>query len=133
MGDLPKIKTGKAVLGAFVMAFFMKTFLFDFMITEGHSMVPAIRPGTVLVVNKLGYGLKLPGTGTYLLRWSQPETGDVVVFYAPGGETAVKRCTGITGDGNFFARGDNEKESYDSRSYGPVPVDHIIGKVWGVK
>ncbi|GHV24770.1 hypothetical protein FACS189498_2350 [Spirochaetia bacterium] len=131
--DLPKINRGKAIFLALVTALLMKVFLFDFMITEGISMVPAINSGSILVVNKLSYGLRLPGSASYLIRWSLPETGDVVVFFAPGGETAVKRCAGIRAGNSFFMLGDNEKESYDSRSYGPVPSDHIIGKVLGVK
>jgi type IV secretory pathway protease TraF len=56
----------------------------------------------------------------------------VVVFYTPLGELAVKRCGEIRG--NFFiALGDNGPQSYDSRVYGPVPADNIIGKVLGVK
>jgi type IV secretory pathway protease TraF len=31
----------------------------------------------------------------------------------------------------FIAKGDNEASSYDSRSYGPVPLANIIGKVLG--
>jgi signal peptidase I len=132
-GNLPKIKFGKAILGALATALFMKLFLFDFMIAEGQSMVPAIRNGAVLVVNKLAYGLRLPFTPGFLLRWSLPKEGDVVVFYSPRGDLAVKRCTGIPGEGLFFLRGDNSRDSYDSRSYGPVPADRIIGKVLGVK
>jgi signal peptidase I len=111
----------------------MKFFLFDFMVTEGPSMTPAIRNGTVLLVLRLAYGFRPPGAGGYLLRWSGPKAGDVVVFLTPGGDTAVKRCGAWDGDDTFFALGDNDRESYDSRFYGPVPVDRILGKVFGVK
>jgi signal peptidase I len=122
---------GRAIIGAFIAALVMKLFLFDFMIAEGHSMVPAIEPGTILLVNKLFYGLRPPGSGVYLLRWALPRPGDIVVFYTPLGEIAVKRC----GEGGeaFYALGDNGSQSYDSRAYGPVPADNIIGKVLGVK
>jgi signal peptidase I len=129
--DVPKIKIGRAIFGALGAALLMKLFLFDFMITEGQSMTPAIAPGTILVVNKMVYGLRLPGSASYLIRWSGPREGDVVVFFSPGGSLAVKRCTGLRGENSFFLTGDNEKESYDSRSYGPVSGDTIIGKVWG--
>jgi signal peptidase I len=129
---IPQVKTGRTVALAFLAALVMKCFLFDFMIAEGRSMVPAIPNGTVLVVSRLAYGFRLPGATGYLLRWSLPETGDVVVFFTPQGETAVKRCGMVTG-GQFFALGDNTLESYDSRSYGPVPVDQIVGKVISIK
>jgi signal peptidase I len=111
----------------------LKGFLFDFMIAEGRSMDPVIKSGTVLVVNRAAYGLRLPWTGKYLLRWRMPLPGDVVIFYTPQGDRAVKRCAGITPGNTFVALGDNRRESYDSRAYGPVPVDHIMGKVLGIK
>jgi signal peptidase I len=123
----------KAILGAFVVAIVMKLFLFDFMIADGSSMEPAIWPGNVLVVSRLAYGFRLPWTRSYLWRWSAPEIGDVLVFYTPEGQTVVKRCAGFAGTGEFIALGDNSLQSYDSRSYGPVDVDNIIGKVLGVK
>jgi signal peptidase I len=128
-----KPRTGKAVLGAFITAIIMKLFVFDFLIADGSSMMPAIRPGAVLLVNRLAYGLRLPWTGDWLLRWSRPKTGDTVVFYTPLGELAVKRCGRLIEDERFLALGDNSVDSFDSRSYGPVPVDHIIGKVVGIK
>jgi signal peptidase I len=123
----------KAVTGAFIAALIMKFFLFDFMIAEGSSMSPAIKSGTVLVVNRLVYGFRLPWSGDYLLRWSAPKPGDVVVFYTPQGMTAVKRCGGVLETGEFIALGDNSLQSFDSRSYGPVRTDNIIGKVLGIK
>jgi signal peptidase I len=124
----------KAVLGALVTALIIKLFLFDFIIAEGNSMEPAIKSGAVLVVNRLQYGLRLPWQRTYLIRWSVPRPGEVVVFYTPTGALAVKRCGGFAGgksDGAFFAQGDNSLQSYDSRAYGPVPADNTIGRALG--
>ncbi|MDR2159451.1 MAG: S26 family signal peptidase [Treponema sp.] len=123
----------KAMLGALVLGIFMKIFLFDFIVAEGTSMAPAIKPGTVLFVSRLVYGLRVPWKDRYLLRWSAPREGDVVVFYTPAGDLAVKRCREVRDRGEFMALGDNSLQSYDSRSYGPVSPDRIIGKVLGVK
>jgi signal peptidase I len=111
----------------------MKVFLFDFMVAAGPSMTPAIRSGAVLLVVRVAYGFRLPGATGYLLRWSAPKAGDVVVFLTPSGDRAVKRCGVWDGEDTFFALGDNHRESYDSRFYGPVPVDSILGKVFGIK
>ena len=127
------IQTGIAILGAFVIALVIKFFILDFMISEGHSMYPAIKPGAMLLVCKGFYGLRLPGSGNYLLRWRTPQKGDVVVFFTPLGEIAVKRCGDIIPGNMFFALGDNSPQSYDSRNYGPVPDDKIIGSVLGIK
>lgn len=120
----------KAVFLAIATALVMKLFFFDFIIAQGHSMEPAIKSGAVLIISKLTYGIRLPWRQKYLIRWAQPKPGEVVIFYTPMGELAVKRCTALTG-GGFFAEGDNDLASYDSRAYGNVSVDNIIGKVLG--
>lgn len=119
----------KSILLAFLAAVVLKMFVFDFMIAYGSSMEPAIQNGAVLVINRLAYGLRLPWQQRYLIRWAEPRVGDVLVFFTPTGELAVKRCIALTGYGSFIAGGDNELASFDSRSYGPVPFDNIIGRV----
>ena len=121
----------KAILQAFVVAMVVKVFLFDFIIAEGNSMEPAIHSGSVLVVNRLQYGLRLPGQTAYIIRWAGPKQGDVVVFYTPLGTIAVKRCVSVAEKGAFMVQGDNNLQSYDSRSYGPVSADATIGRVMG--
>jgi signal peptidase I len=123
----------KAVLWAFLAAVLIKMFLLDFIIAEGDSMEPAIRSGSVLVINRMQYGLRFPGQQGYLIRWAAPKQGEVVVFYAPSGNIAVKRCSNEEQAGVFMAQGDNSLRSYDSRSYGPVSADATIGKVLGKK
>ena len=96
-------------------------------------MHPAVKNGSLLLVNKLSYGIRPPFSDKYMLRWTMPQKGDVVIFWTPFGDLAVKRCAELTEDGRFFALGDNGPASFDSRSYGPVSADNIIGKAVGVK
>jgi signal peptidase I len=124
-------RIGIAILLAFLAAGLMKVFLFDLMIIEGNSMLPSIKSGSVVVIVKVAYGVRLPWSGQYLLQWTTPKKGDVVVFYTPLGVTAIKRCDNVVGD-QFFARGDNRAVSFDSASYGMVSISRIIGKAWGV-
>jgi signal peptidase I len=121
----------RAIFWAFLAALLIKVFLLDFIVAEGSSMEPAIRSGSVLVINRMQYGLRFPGQQGYLVRWASPKQGEVVVFYAPSGNIAVKRCSSREQKGEFMARGDNSLQSYDSRSYGPVSADATIGKVLG--
>ncbi|MDR2730496.1 MAG: signal peptidase I [Treponema sp.] len=120
----------KAIFHALALAFIIKLFFFDFMIAQGQSMEPAVKNGAVLVVSRLRYGFRLPWRQKYLVKWAKPKAGEVVVFYTPMGELAVKRCAAVLPEG-FIAEGDNELASFDSRAYGPVPADNIIGKVLG--
>jgi len=118
-------------------------------------MQPVIQPGTVLIINKAAYGIRIPFVGGYILHWSAPRTGDVVVFTSPDGLSVVKRCASGPGErlgdiaslasfagyspndlvppGNFIALGENRPESWDSGNYGFVPVEGTIGKVMGIK
>ena len=128
-----KVSVEKAVILAFIAALLIKIFILDFMVAEGYSMMPAIEPGTILVVCKVFYGIRLPGTRTYIVQWRTPRIGDVVVFYTPTGKIAVKRLANIAPEGMFYALGDNAPQSYDSRNYGPVPKANIIGRVLGVR
>jgi len=116
-----------SILAAFLVFLLLRLFCFDFIITEGNSMLPSIKSGTILVVNKLSYGLKLPFDGRYLIRWGAPKKGEILVFWTPKGVIAVKRCSRSEA-GKWLALGDNAVNSYDSRSYGPLSLDSIIGK-----
>jgi signal peptidase I len=126
-------KPGRTILIAFLFAILLKMFCFDFVIVEGNSMLPSLKPGAVLFVNQLAYGFRFPWMKNYLISWKKPAKNDIVVFITPMGHTAVKRCDEIIDDVRFIALGDNENDSLDSRSYGPVPVDNILGKVAGRK
>ena len=63
------------------------------------SMIPSLLPGDLVWVNKLAYDLKLPFTTRHLVEWSDPQRGDVAVFYSPeDGIRLVKRVVGLPGD-----------------------------------
>ena len=121
----------KALILALITALFLRLVFFDFIIAQGNSMEPTIKSGDILIISRLRYGIRLPWQEKYLVRWAQPKAGEVVVFYTPTGEMAVKRCTALIDGQRFYAEGDRGIASYDSRSYGAVSVDNIIGKVLG--
>jgi signal peptidase I len=63
------------------------------------SMNPTIVQGDRVFVNKLAYDLKVPFTTWHLAQWSNPERGDIVVFFSPvDGTRLVKRIVGLPGD-----------------------------------
>jgi len=62
-------------------------------------MKPTILEGDRVYVNKLAYDLKVPFTTWHVAQWSNPERGDIVVFYSPYDEKRlVKRVIGLPGD-----------------------------------
>jgi signal peptidase I len=63
------------------------------------SMRPTILEGDRIFVNKLAYDLKVPFTTRHIAEWSNPQRGDIVVFYSPhDGKRLVKRVVGLPGD-----------------------------------
>lgn len=63
------------------------------------SMKPTILEGDRVFVNKLAYDLKVPFTTWHIAEWSNPQRGDIVVFFSPkDGQRLVKRVIGLPGD-----------------------------------
>jgi len=127
------ISLGMTILSALFIALLIKLFCFDIMIAEGESMWPTITSGRILLVNKLAYGFRFPWAKRYTLRWKYPNIGDIVVFYSPQGTIAVKRCVQIQDEQYIIVLGENSEVSYDSRNYGPISSDFVLGRVEGIK
>lgn len=158
------------------------------------SMVPTLKVGDFILVNKWTYGIRLPVIRHKILEINAPERGDVMVFFPPHEERYfIKRVVGLPGDeihvlngvlyingdkmtqkilegeesaprsvvmtedlngiehamqkrllptrlsqnftavvpeGYYFMMGDNRDNSSDSRVWGPVPEDRIVGRAF---
>src|SRR5580698_3599272 len=83
----------------FVILFAVRSSIADWNIVPSGSMIPTILEGDRIFVNKLAYDLKVPFTTWHLATWSNPQRGDIVVFYSPhDGTRLVKRVVGLPGD-----------------------------------
>ena len=183
-------------------------FVFEPFRVPSNSMMPTLLTGDFILVNKFDYGLRLPITNTKLVKFSNPDRGDVIVFRYPNyeknagysGVDFIKRIVALPGDvisykkdqlivngesvdikkigpytgvdsgksmnnyrlvhevfdstghdiilnpkghskdlveitipeGHYFVMGDNRSHSSDSRFWGFVPEDYIIGRAIGI-
>ncbi|MFP4643205.1 MAG: signal peptidase I [Spirochaetales bacterium] len=79
----------------------LRGFALELFRVEGISMEPTLKDGSTLFVNRLAYGVQLPFSDRYLLRWSQPRQSEILVFEAPDtGALSVKRV--LAGPGAPF-------------------------------
>lgn len=90
----------EAIIIAVLLALFIRTFIVQAFKIPSGSMLPTLKVGDHLLVNKFSYGLKMPFVGTVLIPWKEPERGDVVVFRFPKDRSVdyIKRVVGIPGD-----------------------------------
>ena len=170
----------------------LRSFVMEPFQIPSKSMVPTLKVGDFIVVNKWTYGLRLPVIRNKILDIGSPDRGDVVVFFPPHeSRYFIKRLVGLPGDkiniingvlfvnnekieqtdsdikpdnsrskviseklgdkqfavqknlrpsrfsrnfsatvpkDHFFMIGDNRDNSSDSRVWGPVPRERVVGK-----
>lgn len=90
----------EALIWAGVVALVLTTFVVQAFKIPSGSMLETLQIGDHLLVNKFLYGLKRPFSDEYLIRGSDPEVGDVIVFRYPEDPSLdyIKRVVGVPGD-----------------------------------
>jgi nickel-type superoxide dismutase maturation protease len=85
----------------------------------GLSMLPLLQPGDEILVNCKAY------------QHQPPQPGDIIVAQHPYKPQTriVKRVVEVRPDGSCFVQGDNLVESTDSREFGWMSAQQILGQV----
>ena len=119
-------ETLRTVLLALLLAFGVRIGVAQAYVVDGPSMEPTLFQDERLFVARCAYGLSIPFVEEALLRWAEPDIGDVVVVQSPAdGLDLVKRVVGLPGDvvevrdGVVFRNG----EAADLVDRGPCPEE----------
>lgn len=193
------VEYAKAFFPVILIVLILRSFLVEpFRIPSG-SMMPTLLDGDFILVNKFGYGIRLPVINAKIIDVGDPQRGDVVVFRFPRDPAVdyIKRIVGLPGDrieyrdkvlyingqpmkqelngtytdqgtgmsmtgasmrieslgnvqhgiltrpeqpprdgefrvpeGHYFVMGDNRDNSNDSRFWGYVPDENLVGKAF---
>lgn len=86
-------------------------------IIKSVSMAPTLQPNDVVFCFPISLKYK-------------PQKGDILFFKFNKGDSSllIKRVWDITPSDSLYMKGDNEKNSYDSRHFGYIHKSDIIGK-----
>ena len=142
--------------GAIVFLLVLRSFVVEPVRVRSDSMAPTLRPGAVLLIDKFTYLARDPRRGEIVVA-VDPRSGASIVkrVVAVGGDSvgiengalvvngAVVVEKYIDNDnmggfyfgpddvppGHVFLLGDNRDTSEDSRTFGPIDVDDIDGRV----
>ena len=145
----------KDVLAALVMAVLIVVFVVQPVKVEGTSMAPELEPRDRIFVNKFGYRMSSVERGDVVVFWyprdvqksfikriiglpgEQVEirSGDVYVKGERLGEPYLGslpdetwHAPEVVPEGHYFVLGDNRESSSDSRDWGSVPRENILGE-----
>ena len=82
---------------------------------SGHSMEPFIKDNDKILISNIFYLL------------NNPRVNDVIVFYDKNKKIKLKKILKIKNE-KYFVGGDNKNDSLDSRSFGYIQREQILGK-----
>ncbi len=91
----------EAIIVAVLLALFIRSFILQAFKIPSGSMLPTLKIGDHLLVNKFIYGTKIPFSGgKQVLDWKAINRGDIIVFRFPKDRSIdyIKRVIGLPGD-----------------------------------
>lgn len=123
----------KFTIMAVIIVFFFRTWVAQPFIVSGSSMEPTFQNGNYLIVDEISY------------RFHGPEKGDVIIFrypldpskffikrvaYLPGETIWMNGEEKILKENEYYVLGDNNLQSSDSRYWGTLDGNLIVGRAF---
>jgi signal peptidase I len=98
------VEYSKSFFPVLLIVFILRSFIAEPFQIPSASMVPTLKVGDFILVNKFTYGIRLPVIRTKVLDINQPQRGDVMVFFPPHeSRYFIKRVIGLPGDSVRYA------------------------------
>jgi signal peptidase I len=113
----------RSLFFVFLIVFLLRSFVVEpFRIPSG-SMLPTLKIGDFILVNKFSYGLRMPLSNETLITTTKPERGDIAVFHYPVYPEVdfIKRIIGLPGDKisyinkNLYINGQKLAQKYQAK------------------
>jgi signal peptidase I len=128
-----------SVLALLALALFC-FFSFRTVIVSGYSMLPTFHSGQRLLACRAYWlvgpikdndvvVIQMGKPGDYIIKRVYRTAGETVEWYNSPSHWNIQEGEYKVPDGEIFVLGDNRPVSEDSRAFGSVPVDHVIGKI----
>jgi signal peptidase I len=94
------VEYSRSFFPVLAVVFVLRSFVAEPFQIPSSSMVPTLEVGDYILVNKFTYGIRLPVLRTKILDVSEPQRGDVMVFFPPHMNKTyyIKRVIGLPGD-----------------------------------
>jgi signal peptidase I len=140
---------GLLVQAAFLLGLLL-LFFYRLPQVDGQSMEPQLTGGEHVLIDTLAFDFRVgnpaaPDRPLVDVRLHPIARGDLVAFEHGAGDDRrilLKRVVGLAGDtiaiengksvsvpaGSIYVLGDNRAQSDDSREFGPVPIESVIGR-----
>lgn len=109
----------------------IRIFVFSAVRVSGISMLPTLQDKQIIFVNKMAYWKNAPQNGDIVIVREPIDNIQVVkrIVGTPGTAITIEDKTFILKEDEYYIEGDNRDNSIDSRAYGPIRSERIIGKV----
>lgn len=90
----------EAIVVAVFIALILRAFVIEAFKIPSGSMIPTLKIGDHIFVNKFIYGLRIPYTNIRFFNFRTPHRGEVIVFIYPNDRSKdyIKRVVGVAGD-----------------------------------
>lgn len=89
----------KGFISLLILLFAFRSSILDWNLVPSGSMIPTIKIGDVVLVNKMAYNIRIPFTKIEIMKTSDFNRGEIIIFDSESqGKRMIKRLIGLPND-----------------------------------